>query len=119
MKHMRKPTIPVAPWDIPNPAGDAWDYAPEAEKIEREWAQVEREKAEKEAKKKVSKPVEKPVIHRPSTAQSTPVGALIGRTFMGALNVSDLHYMAMALLQTHDELCELRERIRILEAGKE
>lgn len=37
---------------------------------------------------------------------------------MGALNVSDLHYMAMALLQTHDELCELRERVRILEAGK-
>ena len=116
MKHMRKPTMPVTPWDIPEPAKEEpWDMTPDE-------ITIERARLGLGAKKKMGRPKKEPVdnrlMHSLSPTQSTPVGALIGRTFMGALNVSDLHYMAMALLQTHDELCELRERVRILEAGK-
>lgn len=116
MKHMRKPTMPVAPWDIPEADGKDWDFTPDEINIEQA-RQIKL--AEKKALTQAKEPVEKPVMHSFPPAQSTPVRDLVGRTFMGALNVSDLHYIAMALLQTHDELCELRERIRILEAGKE
>ncbi len=114
MKHMRKPTMPVTPWDIPEPvAEEPWDKTPDE-------ITIERARLGLGPKKKLGHPRKESannnVMHRISPAQSTPVGALIGRTFMGALNVSDLHYMAMALLQTHDELCELRERVRILES---
>lgn len=94
-------TLPIAPWDIPDPSGEEWDHTPPETVIEA-----------------AQKPVEKRVIHKVPPNHSTPTSALIGRTFMGALNVSDLHYMAMALLQTHDELCELRERVRRLEEGR-
>ena len=112
MKHMRKPTMPVTPWDIPSVDADDWDKTPDEIQIEAARQKLQVEKPRK-------KPVDKSLMHSLTPAQSTPIGGLIGRTFMGALNVSDLHYMAMALLQTHDELCELRERVRILEARKE
>jgi len=35
--------------------------------------------------------------------------------FQGRLNVSDLDYMAKAILQMADEMHELRERVRQLE----
>lgn len=116
MKHMRKPTMPVTPWDIPSVEADDWDKTPD--ELEIEQARQKR-LAEKKVSTQAKEPAKKPVMHSFPPAQSTPVSALVGRTFMGALNVSDLHYMAMALLQTHDELCELRERVRILEARKE
>lgn len=115
MKHMRKPTMPVTPWDIPEAGSADWDFTPNETEIEQA---RQKRLAEKKAAKQAQEPAQKPAMHRISPPQSTPVGALVGRTFMGALNVSDLRYMAMALLQTHDELCELRERVRILEAGK-
>jgi hypothetical protein len=98
MKHVRKPTIPVAPWEI----GDEWDRTPSEPAIE-------------QARKTL--PKKKPVIHTKSTEQCTPIHAVIGRTFMGNLNVSDLKYIAMAVLQLSDENHELRERVRRLEEG--
>ena len=112
MKHLRKPTLPVAPWDIPDPSGEQWDAAPDETIIS-----IVREKVTPpKAKKPAQEPVEKNAIHKLPPAQSTPVRALFGRTFMGHLNVSDLDYMAKAILQLLDEMHELRERVRILEA---
>lgn len=108
----RKPTLPVAPWDIPAPApDDDWDRTPDE-------ITIERARLGLGSKKKRGRPrkADKSAMHGTSTAQYTPVHDLVGRTFMGALNVSDLHYLAMALLQMHDELCELRERVRQMEA---
>ncbi len=96
---MNKPTMPVKPWEI------EWDHVPSEQDIAK-------------ARKLTASPDKKATVHKISTAQSTAVRALSGRTFMGALNVSDLHYMAMALLQVHDEMCELRERVRLLERDK-
>lgn len=115
MKHLRKPTLPVAPWDIPEPDGEEWDKIPDEIEISRARLGLGPEKKRGRPRKES---VNKSVMHSFPPTQSTPVRDLVGRTFMGALNVSDLHYMAMALLQTHDELCELRERVRILEAGQ-
>lgn len=39
------------------------------------------------------------------------------RCFSGNMNASDLKYMAMALLQMQDTICELKERVRKLESG--
>ena len=55
--------------------------------------------------------------HNPFKPERKDVKRLINRTFRGALNTSDLDYMAKAILQMHDEMHELRERVRILEAG--
>lgn len=40
------------------------------------------------------------------------------RAMHGSYNVSDIRFMAMALLQMNDTLGELRERVRRLEAGE-
>jgi len=37
------------------------------------------------------------------------------RCFSGNMNASDLKYMAMALLQMQETICELKERVRVLE----
>lgn len=103
MKHLRKPTIPTAPWDIPDPTGPNWNLSPDEERIQ---AALDRAKA---------MAAEKVAMHSLSTTQSTPASALIGRVFMGRLNVSDLDYMAKAILQMADESHELRERVRKLE----
>lgn len=107
MKHMRKPTIPVAPWGIPEVDEKDWDFTPDEIAIE----QARQDRPQDRAKKTT--------MHRISPAQSTSVGVLMGRTIMGQLNVSDLGYMAKALLQMSDEMHELRERVRILEGRKE
>lgn len=104
MKHLRKPTMPVTPWDIPSPTGHNWDLTPDEERI-----QVALDRA------KAKPPAENEVTHRIPPAQPTPASALIGRVFMGRLNVSDLDYMAKAILQMADENHELRERVRKLE----
>ena len=116
MKHLRKPTIPIAPWEIPDATGDAWDYTPEERQMEQEWHRAEIERAAaKPSPESAPNPVESRVLHRKSPNQSTPSSALIGRVFMGRLNVSDLDYMAKAILQMADENHELRERVRKLE----
>lgn len=51
-------------------------------------------------------------------ARRSPAGLLAGRVFHGRLNVSDLDYMAKAILQLADENHELRERVRRLEEGR-
>lgn len=116
MKHLRKPTIPIAPWEIPDATGDDWDYTPEERQIGREWHRAETERAAaKLSTGKAPIPVESRVLHRKSPNQPTLTSALIGRVFMGRLNVSDLDYMAKAILQMADENHELRERVRKLE----
>lgn len=47
-----------------------------------------------------------------------PVVTVASRVFSGNLNASDLRYMAMAIMQMSDDLHELRERVRQLEAEK-
>jgi hypothetical protein len=81
-----RPTMPTQPWEIPDPAGDIWDHAPD-------------EGAITAARNRARKPADE----------------LAGRVFMGRLNVSDLDYMAKAILQMCDENHELRERVRRLE----
>jgi len=116
MKHLRKPTIPIAPWEIPDASGDEWDFTPEERQIEREWHRVEIEReAYKPSPENTQNPVESRVLHSLPPTHSTPASALIGRVFMGRLNVSDLDYMAKAILQMADENHELRERVRKLE----
>jgi len=80
-------TLSVPPWDIPDPKGDVWDQTPPEARIS--------------AARHVRKPADK----------------LVGRVFQGRLNVSDLDYMAKAILQMADENHEMRERIRRLEEG--
>ena len=41
---------------------------------------------------------------------------MAARCFTGNMNASDLKYMAMALLQMQDTICELKERVRKLES---
>ncbi len=50
-------------------------------------------------------------------AMSQDVLALMAtRCFSGNMNASDLKYMAMALLQMQETICELKERVRKLES---
>ena len=95
MKHIRKPTMPVTPWDMPR--DDPVDIYP------------------KDQAQFVRKTGEKPV-HIPR-AIPKPVDTLESRTLNGWLNISDLKYMGLALLQMRDEVFELRERVRLLEAA--
>lgn len=99
---MKDVTVPVAPWDIPDV--DDWDRTPDEITIER-------------ARQANPQPKKKKVINKLPANKCTPIHALVGRTFMGHLNVSDLDYMAKAILQVLDEMHELRERVRILEGG--
>lgn len=48
-------------------------------------------------------------------AAGPSIAPLAGRVFQGRLNISDLPYMAKAILQISDENHELRERVRALE----
>ena len=45
----------------------------------------------------------------------TPLEIMATRCFTGSLNASDLRYIGLAVLQMQDEMCELRERLRLLE----
>ena len=49
--------------------------------------------------------------------ERSTLSVMATRAFTSNLNVSDLRYMAMALLQLQDELHEARERIKRLENG--
>lgn len=53
----------------------------------------------------------------PAKLARAPLDIMATRAFTGNLNVSDLRYMALALLQLQDELHEARERIKRLENG--
>jgi hypothetical protein len=88
------PTLPVAPWEVPDPATEI--SPPTA------------------SQSTTSSHVDK-LVHRHIPKRASPAGDLIARTFMGRLNVSDLDYMAKAILQMCDENHELRERVRRLE----
>lgn len=98
MKHTI-PTLKVAPWDLP-PVTEA-DLIGEAlhnsvgNDVDGLW---------KDRPGAIVKPFE-----------SKAVANLVGRTFMGPLNASDLDYMSKAILQMWDENRELRERVRRLE----
>jgi hypothetical protein len=83
-------SAPVAPWDIP--------FVTEEDLI----AEARRDAA--------SRPF------HPVQPAPTPVVQLVARTFSGRLNVSDLDYMAKALLQMLDENHALREDVRLLKA---
>ncbi len=53
----------------------------------------------------------------PKTGTSS-LAEIATRARKGSYNVSDIRFMAMALLQMNDTLGELRERVRRLEAGE-
>ncbi len=101
MNARRKITIPTSPWDLHE---DPMPMPINPPKI-----------ADKDARKRMAEPVEKKPL-TPATAR-TPLQLMATRCFMGNLNASDMKYMALALLQLQDELCELRERVRILGVG--
>lgn len=103
MRHS-KITIPVAPWDIPDAAGEEWDCAP-----------LMVTSKPPRGKDPAPLPRSKPKAQTIPSVIPTPVNALINRTFRGVLNVSDLDYMAKAILQMCDENHELRERVKRLE----
>lgn len=111
MKHLRKPTMPVTPWDAAAASSD-----PSVSAIIR--AKVAPVKREKQVEKDAQIPVDNDCIGELPAFLSPPVNILIGRTFMGRLNVSDLDYMAKAILELLDKMHELQERVRILEAAQ-
>ena len=45
-----------------------------------------------------------------------PISLMAARCFTGNLNASDLRYMALAMLQMQDTICELKDRVRKLES---
>jgi hypothetical protein len=47
-----------------------------------------------------------------------PIEAIATRCFMGNYNLSDIRFMAMAILQMNDTIGELKERVKRLEAGE-
>jgi len=50
--------------------------------------------------------------------QVSTLADIATRAMAGSYNISDIRYMAMALLQMNDTLGELKERVRRLEAGE-
>lgn len=48
--------------------------------------------------------------------QASTLVEIATRTMHGSYNVSDIRFMAMALLQMNDTLAEMKERVRKLEA---
>lgn len=62
-------------------------------------------------------PWEAPKRVEPVLASPQKPNPLIGLTFDGKVSERDLKHMAMAILQLSDELFEMRERIRVLEAA--
>ena len=93
-----RPTMPVPKWEIPDPAAAAWDQQPPESQI-----------------REVQNPVDMRLVHKKANTHIPATSVLSGRVFQGRLNVSDLDYMAMAILQMCDENFELRERVRQLE----
>lgn len=87
VKHDPNITLSVSPWDLP-----AVEMA-----------------------KQVDDTPDQGALSPLSTGPKSPASALVGRMFLGRLNVSDLDYMAKAILQMADENYELRERVRRLE----
>lgn len=59
--------------------------------------------------------VEKPVSSRSWARGGETVETLASRAFAAKLNVSDLRIIALAVLEMQDTICELRERVRVLE----
>lgn len=49
------------------------------------------------------------------TQPTDPIETVAARCFTGNYNISDIRYMAMAIMQMNDALGELRERVRRLE----
>lgn len=92
---IKSPTMPTKAWDnqVDNPGGEGWDNPPMSV-VEKAWI-------ESPAPRKLR-----------SNSDPTPVGVIAARCFTGNLNASDLRFMALALLQMQDEVCELRERVR-------
>jgi hypothetical protein len=51
----------------------------------------------------------------PEPGAKAPLALVAAKCLTEALNVSDLRYMALAVLQMQDTICELRERVKRLE----
>jgi hypothetical protein len=51
----------------------------------------------------------------PEPGAKAPLALVAAKCLTEALNVSDLRYMALAMLQMQDTIAELRERVRVLE----
>jgi hypothetical protein len=93
----RRITLATTPFDA---TGEAWDDDP---------------MPAKPPKVRQRPPPAQPLL-TPVTAR-TPLEVIGTRCFTASLNASDLRYIALAVLQVQDEACELRERVRQLEAA--
>lgn len=82
---------------------------------EEEIAQI---KASRAANLKANSETRKPTVPTIPVKSNAPLAEIATRAMKGSYNVSDIRFMAMALLQMNDTLGELKERVRRLEAGE-